>query len=101
MEGSANGSATFNPKAAAVGRAETGLSRLSGLSRSFGWLIGKPKKPERPDELNKPEKPDRPAPIPKKERALVGGWDGRPGRSRMVHGQATPPVRPAKTRTLR
>jgi len=38
--GSANGSASFNSEAAAVGRDQTGLSCLFGLFRSFGWLIG-------------------------------------------------------------
>jgi len=40
VRNSAAGSASFNSKAAAVGRAETGSSRLSGL---FG-LSGSPKR---------------------------------------------------------
>ena len=82
--GSAFGSASFNSQAAAVGipaavgRAETGLSCLSGLSGLSCWpdreqvylvclvcLVhvverNKPDEPNQPDKQNKPEKPYRP-----------------------------------------
>jgi hypothetical protein len=60
--GSANGSASFDSEAAAVGRAETGSFRLFGLfslSRSMGYLIGQPKKPNEPNKPKEPEKPER------------------------------------------
>lgn len=61
------GSATFNSEAVAVGRNQTGSFRLYGLfslSRSMGYLIGQPKKPNepnKPEELNEPERPDEQA----------------------------------------
>ena len=39
------------------GETRTGLPGLFGLSRSFGWLIGNPKKPNQPNKLNEPERP--------------------------------------------
>ena len=39
------------------GETRTGLPGLFGLSRSFGWLIRNPKKPNQPNKLNEPERP--------------------------------------------
>jgi len=56
---------------------------------SFIWLADrKISEARKPDKQNKPDRPDRPSPIPKKERASVGEWDGQPGQRRDVHGRA-------------
>jgi hypothetical protein len=52
----------------------TGLSGLFGLSRSFGWLIGKSQKPENQiNKTNQIDRTDHPPSLKKNEQAWENG----------------------------